>query len=99
MSGVPPGIPETVYKGHRFALRDDDEGFEMWIDGRSWGHMADRLGPQRYGTHLLPFTEFPTADAMARAVIDRAGEAWVAVDDDRHPHPHPHDHGQDEPPE
>jgi hypothetical protein len=78
MEQPPSGVEEATYKDHRIAYRDDDEGLQLWIDGHSWGHMVDRLGPEQYYSHLLPFMEYPSAEALAQALVDREGEAWVA---------------------
>jgi hypothetical protein len=86
----PPGAIETSYKDHRVAYKDDEAGFELWIDGRPWGHMVDRLGPEQYYSHLLPFMEYSSPDAIAQAIIDRAGEAWVDEEGDPG---HGHGHG------
>lgn len=85
----PEGAGENAYKDHRYVVRDDEGGFELWIDGRSWAHMVDRIGPDRYYSHLLPFVEYSSADEIAQAIIDRAGEAWVdEPGDDTPDHPH-----------
>lgn len=77
----PEGVPKNVYKDHSYAVRDDDDGFELWIDDRSWAHMVDRTGPGTYYSHLLPFAEYSSPDEIAQAIIDRAGEAWVDDED------------------
>lgn len=83
-----PGATEYSYKDHRIAYRDDEEHFELWIDGRSWGHMVGRLGPNTYYSHIFPFREYESAEEIAQAIVDREGEAWVAEEGDEHP---PHD--------
>ena len=71
------GERQLVYKDHEIAYRDDEEGFELRIDGRSFGHMAERLGPEQYYSHLLPFVEYPTPEALAQALVDKKGEVWI----------------------
>jgi hypothetical protein len=66
-----------AYKDHEIAYRDDEEGFELRIDGRSFGHMAERLGPGQYYSHLLPFVEYSTPEELAQALADKKGEAWI----------------------
>lgn len=73
----PEGVIENAYKNYSYAVRDDDDGFELWIDGRSWAHMVDRIEPGTYYSHSLPFAEYSSAEEIAQAIIDRAGEAWV----------------------
>ena len=68
---------QMVYRDHEISYRDDEEGFELSIDGREFGHMAGRLGPGRYYSHLLPFVEYSTPEALAEALADRKGEVWI----------------------
>lgn len=86
MSNHPDNAPNTegptserqmIYKDHEIVYRDDEEGFELRIDGRSFGHMAERLGPEQYYSHLLPFVEYSTPEALAQALVDKKGEVWI----------------------
>jgi hypothetical protein len=77
-SGQPSsGVTETSYKDHRVTYQEDEERFELWIDGRSLAHMVARVAPNQYYSHLLPFMEYSSPEAMAQALIDRKGEAWI----------------------
>jgi hypothetical protein len=71
-----PGYVETSYRNRPYAYRDDEQGFDLQIEGASLGHMVGRLGPNRYHTHILPFSEFSTPEALAEALIDTEGQAW-----------------------
>ena len=80
--GEDPGSPEgpyvqSAYKDRRIAYRDDPQAFDLQIDGRSLGHMVGRLGEGRYHSHILPFSEFSSPQALAQALIDVEGEAWT----------------------
>lgn len=93
----PASASQMVYKDHEIAYRDDEEGFELRIDGRSFGHMAERLGPGQYYSHLLPFLEYSTPEALAEALADRKGEAWIDDETQRGPEDGgdgPHEHTQ-----
>jgi hypothetical protein len=88
------GYTESSYREHRYAYRDDEEGFELEIDGQSLGHMTGRIGPDRYHTHILPFSEFSTPEALAETLIDLEGQAWTQVEGEGGGHdPGGHDHG------
>jgi hypothetical protein len=72
-----PAYVESAYRDRRYAYREDAGGFDLRIDGRSLGHMVGRLGEGRYHSHILPFSEFSTPQALAEALIDVEGEAWT----------------------
>lgn len=71
------GYTTSTYRDRRYAYRDDEEGFDLEIDGHSLGHTTGRIGPDRYHTHILPFSEFSTPEALAETLIDLEGEGWT----------------------
>jgi hypothetical protein len=88
------GYTESSYRDRRYAYRDDEEGFELEIDGQSLGHMTGRIGPNHYHTHILPFSEFSTPEALAETLIDLEGQAWTQEEGEGGGHDHGgHGHG------
>lgn len=56
-----PAMPEGGHSGHG--------AFEIVVDGQSFaGHV---FGDGRFHTHELPFVAFPTAEALAQAIVNK----------------------------
>jgi hypothetical protein len=67
---------EMSHAGKTIAIRDDATHFELRIDGIPIP-MVSRLSPHQYATMVFPQQDFPTAEAMAKALAETEGKLWV----------------------
>jgi hypothetical protein len=67
---------EMSHAGKAIAIRDDATHFELRIDGIPVA-MVSRLAPHQYATMVFPQQDFPTAEAMAKALAETEGKLWV----------------------
>jgi hypothetical protein len=66
---------EMRHAGKAIAIRDDATHFELRIDGIPIP-MVSRLSPNQYATMVFPQQDFPTAEAMAKALAETEGKLW-----------------------
>jgi hypothetical protein len=74
-TSVPPRSRETLHRNRRIAIREADAGIEMHIDGVPVE--VTRVAPGRYYSLILPFKEYPTAETLAKALVDTEGKLWL----------------------
>jgi hypothetical protein len=67
---------EMNHAGKAISIRDDATHFELRIDGIPIP-MVSRLAPNEYATMFFPQQDFPTAEAMAKALVETEGKLWV----------------------
>ena len=57
------------YKNFDIETVETDQDVEVWFNGEQLKNdLAEKHGPKRFRTHLLPFEEFESAEEMAKAL-------------------------------
>jgi len=59
-----------TYRGHEVQMRGSAERPRLSIDGEAVP--VSQVTPGDYATHLLPYANFPSLEALAQAVIDHS---------------------------
>ena len=72
------------HAGKEITIRDDANHFELRIDGIPIP-MVSRLAPHEYASMTFPQQNFPTAEALAKALAETEGKLWVLDREKMHP--------------